>query len=309
MVLDTQKVVILLGTFNGAEFLSEQLQSFCDQTHINWELLVSDDGSTDRTIEIVEAFARRVPQKVTLRRGPRKKFWNNFLSMVQLNDIDGDFFAYSDQDDIWSAEKLARAIDWFATIPQDKPALYFTRTALIGSDGKLLGFSPLFERAASFQNALVQNIGGGNTMVFNRAARSVLAATPSDVELVAHDWWTYQIVTGVGGIAHYDPWPSIKYRQHGQNLIGSNIGLRQRSLRLRAFAGGRVVTWNDVNIEALNRMRHLLSPSNLVTLDRFARARKSVPLQNLYLLWKAGVYRQHVFESAGMFSGSLFGRI
>jgi hypothetical protein len=206
-------------------------------------------------------------------------------------------------------EKLARAIDWLETNPKGTPALYFSRTALIGRGGEPQGFSPLFERAVSFQNALVQSIGGGNTMVFNRAARSVLAATPSDVEIVSHDWWTYQMVTGVGGMAHYDAWPSIKYRQHGQNLVGGNVGLLQRSIRLRAFLGGRIVMWNDVNIEALNRMRHLLSPSNLVTLDRFARARKSVPLQNLYLLWKAGVYRQHVFESAGMFSGSLFGRI
>src|SRR5258708_3611567 len=146
-------------------------------------------------------------------------------------------------------------------------------------------------------------------MVFNRAAKSLLAATPSDIELVAHDWWTYQMVTGAGGIAHYDPWPSIKYRQHGRNLIGSNLGLRQRSVRLKAFVGGRVVTWNDINIEALNRMRHLLSPSSLATLDLFARARAALPPENLYLLWRAGVYRQNAFENAGMFSGTLFGRI
>ena len=91
--------------------------------------------------------------------------------------------------------------------------------------------------------------------------------------------------------------------------MGGNIGLLQRSIRLKAFLGGRIVMWNDVNIAALNRMRHFLSPSNLVTLDRFSRVRKSAPFQNLYLLWKAGVYRQHVFEGAGMFSGSLFGRI
>jgi glycosyltransferase involved in cell wall biosynthesis len=309
MVFNTQKIAILLGTFNGAEFLPEQLQSFCDQTHSNWELLVSDDGSTDQTAAVVQTFAKRVPQKVTLRQGPGKKFWQNFLSMVRLPDIEGDFFAYSDQDDIWLQEKLARAIAWFGAIPEHRPALYFTRTALISPHGKLLGYSPLFERATSFQNALVQNIGGGNTMVFNRAARSVLAATPSDIELVSHDWWTYQMMTGVGGVAHYDPWPSVKYRQHAQNLIGSNVGLRQRSIRLRAFVGGRVVTWNDINIEALNRMRHLLSPTNLATLDQFARARTSLPPENLYLLWKAGVYRQSVFESAGMFSGTLFGRI
>jgi glycosyltransferase involved in cell wall biosynthesis len=309
MILNNQKVVILLGTFNGAEFLPVQLQSFCDQSHPNWELLVSDDGSIDQTIEIIEAFAKRVPQKVSLRQGPGKEFWKNFLSMVQLNDIDGDFFAYSDQDDIWLPEKLAKAIDWLVTIPNEKPAVYFTRTALIGRDGTPLGFSPLFTRACSFQNALVQNIGGGNTMVFNRAAKSVLAATPPDIALISHDWWTYQMVTGVGGIAHYDPWPSIKYRQHEQNLVGSNAGLRQRSRRLRAFVEGRFTVWNDINIEALSRMCRLLSPESLATLDRFAHARTSRLPRRLYLLWKSGVYRQGVFENVGLFGGTIFGRI
>jgi glycosyltransferase involved in cell wall biosynthesis len=125
-----QKIVIFLGAFNGAEFLPEQLQSFCDQTYLNWELLVSGDGSTDQTAAVVQAFAERVPQKVTLRQGPAKTFWRNFLSMAQLPDIEGDFFAYSDQDDIWLAEKLAKAVDWLTAIPQDRPGLYFTRTAL-----------------------------------------------------------------------------------------------------------------------------------------------------------------------------------
>jgi glycosyltransferase involved in cell wall biosynthesis len=309
MDLSSKKVMIFLGTRNGAEFLPEQLQSYCDQSHANWELLVSDDGSTDQTIEIIEGFAKRVPQKVSIRHGPRRQFWKNFISMVSLADIDGDFFAYSDQDDIWSSEKLARAVGWLATIPDGRPALYFTRTALIGSDGRVLGLSTLFERATSFQNAIVQNIGGGNTMVFNRAAKLVLGATPSDVELIAHDWWTYQIVTGVGGVAHYDRWPSTKYRQHGGNLIGSNMGLRQRLLRLRAFAQGRFIAWNDTNIKALNRARHLLNPSSLSTLDQFSRARSAVLLKRLYLLRNAGVYRQGTLENVGLFVGSLFRRI
>jgi hypothetical protein len=69
------------------------------------------------------------------------------------------------------------------------------------------------------------------------------------------------------------------------------------------------VTWNNINIAALNRMRHLLSPSSLTTLDQFARARTAPSPENLWLLWKAGVYRQSCFENAGMFFGALFRRI
>jgi glycosyltransferase involved in cell wall biosynthesis len=303
------KIVILLATKNGGDYLQEQLDSFRAQTYRNWELQVSDDGSMDDTIRIVRLFAESVSQRVVVRDGPQRGFWQNFMSLVRSGDIDGDLFAYSDQDDIWFPEKLARAVTWFETHDARQPALYFTRTELIGADGTSNGHSPLFTRPPVFRNALVQNIGGGNTMVFNREARLKLQATPADAVLVAHDWWTYQLVTGVGGVAHYDPWPSLKYRQHDQNIIGSNIGIRARTERLLAFLNGRVVTWNDVNLERLGRMCDLLTPGNAAVLQNFASARRSPSLKRLILLWKSGVYRQNLVENVGLFIAALLGRI
>jgi hypothetical protein len=231
------------------------------------------------------------------------------MSLVRSDDIEGDLFAYSDQDDIWFAEKLAKAVSWFEALPDREPALYFTRTELIEADGTAAGFSPMFTRPPSFRNALVQNIGGGNTMIFNRAARSALRATAADAKLVAHDWWTYQVVTGVGGVAHYDARASLKYRQHGQNLIGSNIGLRARLDRLSAFANGRVVTWNDINLKVLEGLRGMLTPQNAVVLDRFSRARRASWPIRLWLVWRSGVYRQSVVESIGLYVGAMLGRL
>ncbi len=231
------------------------------------------------------------------------------MSLVRSDDIDGDLFAYSDQDDVWFPEKLAKAVSWFEARPTDQPALYFTRTELIEEGGAPIGFSPLFVRAPTFQNALVQNIGGGNTMVFNRAARLALRATPADVALVSHDWWTYQVVTGIGGTAHYDPWPSLRYRQHGLNLVGANKGLRARLVRLSAFASGRMVMWNDVNLNVLGRMRNLLTPHNALVLDHYARIRQAAWPMRLWLLWKSGVYRQSFIDNLGLFVGALFGRL
>jgi len=303
------KIVILLATRNGAAFVQEQLDSYRTQTYGNWELLVSDDGSNDDTIKIIEEFAKQVPQRVVVRQGPQIGFWQNFVSLVRSDDIDGVLFAYSDQDDVWFPEKLAKAVSWFEARPTDQPGLYFTRTELIEAGGAPIGFSPLFVRAPSFQNALVQNIGGGNTMVFNRAAWLALQATPADVALVSHDWWTYQVVTGIGGTAHYDPWPSLRYRQHGLNLIGANKGLRARLVRLSAFASGRMVMWNDVNLNVLGRMRNLLTPHNALVLDRYARIRQAAWPMRLWLLWKSGVYRQSFIDNLGLFLGALFGRL
>lgn len=303
------KVVILLATRNGSQFLQDQLASYSAQTYPNWELLVSDDGSTDQTIEIIKNFAMRIPQRVVVRSGPQLGFWQNFMSLVRSDDINGDLFAYSDQDDIWFAEKLARAVSWFEALPDQEPALYFTRTELIHADGTAAGFSSIFKRPPGFRNALVQNIGGGNTMTFNRAARSALRATAADALLVAHDWWTYQVVTGVGGVAHYDPDASLKYRQHGQNLIGANIGLRARLDRLSAFANGRVVGWNDVNLKVLEGLRSELTPQNVIVFDRFSKARLASWPMRLWLVWRSGVYRQSIVENIGLYIGALLGRL
>jgi glycosyltransferase involved in cell wall biosynthesis len=301
-------VIILLATRNGAEFLQPQLDSFRAQTYGNWALLVSDDGSTDDTVGIIQRFASSVPQPVVIVPGPQKGFWQNFVMLVRSEAINGDLFAYSDQDDIWFPEKLARAVDWF-NVRAESPALYFTRTELMHGDGTPAGFSPLFTRAPLFRNALVQNIGGGNTMVFNRSARAALLATPTDAELVSHDWWTYQVVTGIGGDAYYDPWPSLRYRQHGQNIVGANIGWRARMVRLTAFANGRVVSWNDVNLRVLDRMRDALTPENAGVVDLYAKARHVAWPMRLWLIWKSGVYRQSLVENIGLSVGALFGKI
>ena len=303
------KVVILLATRNGAEFLQPQLDSFREQTYGNWELLVSDDGSSDNSVSIVERFAATVSQRVVIIPGPQKGFWQNFVALVRSEAIDGDLFAYSDQDDIWFPEKLAKAVHWFADRAAPSPALYFSRTELMHGDGTPAGFAPLFVRPPTFRNALVQNIGGGNTMVFNRSARAALLATPVDAELVSHDWWTYQVVTGIGGDAHYDPWPSLRYRQHGRNIVGANIGWRARIVRLTAFANGRVVSWNEVNLRVLDRMRDALTAENAQVVDLYAGARRAAWPMRLWLIWKSGVYRQSLVENIGLSVGALFGKI
>ena len=301
-----------MATFNGAEHLPAQLQSLKDQSHGNWELVVSDDGSADGTVEIVRRFSSGIPQRVTIVEGPQKGFWQNFLSLLRRTngtEVEGDLFACCDQDDIWFDDKLQRAIEWFRKQPSKAPAVYFSRTQLMSEDGRITGLSFPFGRPTGFQNALVQSIGGGNTMVLNRAAKSLLARAPADIILVSHDWWTYQVVTGAGGQAFFDQEPTLKYRQHGNNLVGANRGVRARLVRLRAFMGGRARRWNDTNITSLNQMRTLLSDSALRTLDLFSSARTAPFLKRISLLRRSGVYRQGRLETLGLYLGTWLGLI
>ena len=154
-----QRIAILLCTYQGETYLAEQLDSFATQTYTHWEVWASDDGSVDSTPQMLENYQRRwAPGQLTIRSGPRKGFVANFMSLLCSPDLNADYYAMSDQDDIWHADKLQRAVDWLRQIPQDIPALYCTRTELIDEAGHTLGYSPLFRRPPGFANALVQNL-------------------------------------------------------------------------------------------------------------------------------------------------------
>jgi glycosyltransferase involved in cell wall biosynthesis len=303
------QVAILMCTKDGAAFLGQQLKSIVDQTHTNWALLVSDDGSADDTREILRHFADTHHQTTTIRNGPGKGVCANFLSLAIDPTIDADYFAFSDQDDIWHEDKLWRALTWLATVPGDVPGLYCGRTELMSINGRSYGFSPLFTRSPNFRNALVQSLGGGNTIVFNRAAKKLLEVAGT-FEVVLHDWWVYQLVSAADGMVHYDPQPVLKYRQHPDNLIGSNRGWRAHLVRLFMILSGRFRDWNDTNIAALQQLpAHLIRPRNREALELFAKARSASLLKRLYYLWRSRVYRQTLLGDLGLLAAAILKRI
>jgi glycosyltransferase involved in cell wall biosynthesis len=298
-------IAVLLATKNGANHLEEQLDSYVAQTFENWSLHVSDDGSSDDTIDIVKRFASANGRVQTLCDGPRLGHAQNFLSLARNSSIAADYFAFSDQDDIWSPNKLERAVSSLTGISSTIPALYCSRTEIIDEHKKPLGLSPLFHKRPSFQNALVQNIAAGNTMVFNRAAKRLLESKAVG-DVVTHDWWAYQIVSGVGGVVQYDPLPSVKYRQHGGNVLGANRGIRAKLLRVSKLFEGEWKGWNDRNMSALKEFSGSLSESNRVTLEHFIASRSTdfLPMR-LYRLKQSGVYRQTILGNCGLIAASV----
>lgn len=302
-------VAILLTTYNGASFLKQQLDSIVGQSHGNWTLYISDDGSSDETLEIIEAYRVSLgDERVRLFHGPRRGFAQNFLSLIRNPSVHGDFFAFSDQDDIWFADKLERSLK---RIPQneDEPALYCSRTRLVDERGSFIGYSPLFRKAPSFKNALVQSIAGANTMLLNGAARALLAQVPEQAQVVSHDWLCYLLVSGCDGHVHYDPEPTLDYRQHGGNLIGSNSGFYDRLVRIRKMFAGTFREWNRQNLLALDYCGEQLEKHNRSVLSLFETARTASLPRRLYLLKRAGVYRQTSLGTFGLILAATIGRI
>jgi glycosyltransferase involved in cell wall biosynthesis len=307
----SSRVAILLCTYQGREFLPLQLDSIAAQTHQRWSVYASDDGSSDGTVEVLERCQRAWELgRMSIVAGPRRGFVDNFLSLTCHPEIDADYFAYADQDDIWEPEKLARALDRLTRAGTSTPALYGSRTRLIDRDGHVVGQSPLFGRPPSFANALAHNIAGGNTMVFNRAARALLRRSiEAGCAPVTYDWWTYLLVSGAGGIVMYDPEPMVRYRQHAGNQVGARIGVSDRAGNVREMLRGRVRGWSDVNLAALERVRDVLTPENLRTLDMFRDARRRSLVPRLVGLWRSGVRRQTAGGNAGLWLAAVLGRV
>jgi glycosyltransferase involved in cell wall biosynthesis len=304
------QIAILLGTLNGATYLPDQLNSYINQSHRNWTLWASDDGSSDTTPALVKTFAKQVGEsRFHLVAGPQKGFAVNFLNLVCTPDLKADAYAYSDQDDIWMVDKLERAAVFLSSIPVGIPALYCSRTLYVDFQNQPIGLSQPYMRPAIFQNAMVQNIASGNTMVFNEAARSLLVRAGPNVNIDLHDWWTYMLVTGAGGNVFFDQDPTVRYRQHNGNLVGMNTSLRSKISRIKMLFSGRFSDWNERHVASLLVVDHLLTNQNKVTFRKFSQSRKSKLVSRLLGLKKSGVYRQTILDSVGFWIAAIVGKV
>lgn len=307
--LGTARISILLCTYNGAMHLDEQLDSITNQSVKTWKIQVSDDGSSDQTIQLLSSYSERFPDAISIVNGPGQGFARNFLSLIANASGSADYYAYADQDDIWEEDKLERAIIWLSTVELGKPALYMSRTRYVAENGARLGLSTLFSKPPEFRNALVQSLGGGNTMVFNAAAMSLLKKTVSVENVVSHDWWTYLVVSGCGGKVHYDRYPGVRYRQHSNNAAGQNTTLGARIVRVKKLFSGDFKRWNDINIDGLMTIRNDLSHQNRAIFDKFRSARDASFAFRLVGLLLAGVYRQPTLGNLGLFIAALWKKI
>jgi glycosyltransferase involved in cell wall biosynthesis len=303
-------IAILLCTYNGARFLPLQLASYEAQDFADWRLFVSDDGSTDGTRSLLEAFQKRHgADRISIRQGPRRGFVANFLSLICDPALKADYYALSDQDDIWDAHKLARARQFLMDAPADEPVVYCSRTRLIDEDGTEIGLSTYYRKTPHFRNALVQSLASGNTVVLNQKMRWLLTQAGADAKVPAHDWWIYLLITAVGGKILYDDFPTVSYRMHSRNVIGSNESAAAKMRRARLLLQGRYKGWADMNVAALERVESLMTAENKATFDLFRRSRKKNVVPRLCGIVRSGVYRQSRLGDLGLLAAAIAGKI
>ena len=193
---DPPPVAILLSTFNGERFLDEQLLGYLEQSHPNWMLYWRDDGSCDRTVTLMTAFAQEGGRDRCYRVGGERRLGaaGSFFTLLR-EAIAGpaDFFAFSDQDDVWLPDKIADGIATLTNLPPDRPALYYCARTLVDSTCRQIGEVAPLCHPPGFPAALTQNVIPGCCMLLNRKAAALIAMSEPP-EGTWHDWWSYLIV-------------------------------------------------------------------------------------------------------------------
>jgi glycosyltransferase involved in cell wall biosynthesis len=288
------RVAILLSTFNGEQYLPEQLASFTAQTHANWKLYWRDDGSSDGTVQQMKTFVVGQDPGRCVRHpeGGRMRATGSFLALLRMA-LGGPaaFFAFADQDDIWLPEKLSHAVAALADLPQGHPGLYFCARALVDASLAPVGQVLAPRRPPGFPAALTQNLAPGCCMMLNRAAADLINQAPLP-EGTWHDWWAYIVVTAYGGTVIAGNTPDILYRQHSANLVGEPAGFWSRTIGAARRGRTPFMTMFWRHIAALQAVRATLPPTTRKTLTLIERTAQGGFFARLRVLCLPGFVRQ-----------------
>lgn len=218
---DVVSIDVALATYNGARFLPEFLCSIATQDWRDLAVIVSDDGSTDRTLDIVTAFDRTNSVHSNEGSGIVSNF-NNALIRTSA-----PYVALADQDDVWRNDKLTRMMSAMQEAERDGdgPVLVFSDLELVNERLETLHRSfydatDKDSRAKTLKDFLLGNHIPGCAMLMNRALVDLALPIPTSVRM--HDWWIALVAAGLGRIVYVDE-PLIQYRQHGSNTMGAPV--------------------------------------------------------------------------------------
>lgn len=296
--METKKVQILMSTYNGERFLSEQIESLLCQTWENVEILIRDDGSQDKTPDILNEYRanyKNIRVFLEENRGVNRSFFE------LLKKSDADFVAFCDQDDIWLEEKIEIAIRKLEL--ETGPALYCSNKILVDSAGETMVKQDREKRVPGFGNAVVENICTGCTAVMNRKMADIVRARLPE-HAILHDWWLYVVAAYAGKII-FDEHAYIKYRQHEENVVGAKAGfwgaVRTKAAYLRKNRGRLEAQLTD-----FARLYHGDKEKDALVQEVLAARHLTGRIK---ILWNGRIYRQSRLDGLIMRMLFLFGKM
>lgn len=212
------KVNILMSTYNGEKFVAEQIESIQKQTFTDWQLLIRDDGSTDRTCQIADSFISK-DSRIRLIKAENVGVIESFHQLLKMESA--DFYFFADQDDYWLPQKLEIILAEASKHDNSQPIMYYTDLKVTDKNLTVMSESMIRSQSDHANTQLVQEltentVTGGASMINHALAQ--LWQTTSDV--IMHDWYLAVLASALGELVYIDQ-PTHLYRQHDANVLGA----------------------------------------------------------------------------------------
>ncbi|RKL61647.1 glycosyltransferase family 2 protein [Thermoanaerobacteraceae bacterium SP2] len=269
-----KKVQVLLSSYNGQEYIGQQLDSILNQQGVEVHCLVRDDGSTDSTINILRDYQRRY-ENIEVIEGVNIGYKKSFMELVYLSG-EHNYYAFADQDDVWKPEKMLRAIEKLSEENDNRPAMYCSNCIITDQNLnkiRMLHNSGNIVPETKVQ-ALVQGFAQGCTMVFNRKARDLILKYKPKQDY-AHDFWIPLILNFLGKII-YDKNSYILYRQHEDNYFGTKSSIK-KAIKFKSVLFNRKRNfYSNMIAEILEGYRDILGKDDRLMLENIISYRNSI---------------------------------
>ncbi|MCC4482224.1 glycosyltransferase family 2 protein [Limosilactobacillus reuteri] len=218
--MNENTVAILMSTYNGAKYLKDQLQSIINQSYSNWHLYIRDDGSSDETVEIIKSYAKK-DSRISIIHDTLGNIGSVRSFFYLLEQVDSNFYMFSDQDDYWKQDKIQKSILLLKQHNHKrKPICVYTNLQIV--DDNLEGNELLLTKTwQDFPKLFFTNNLYGCTMLFNNFLKEKIKFDRLNYDnIYVHDWWL-ALVCAIFGEIYYLDEPTILYRQHYGNQIGA----------------------------------------------------------------------------------------
>ena len=230
------KIDILLATYNGSQYLPEQLDSILSQSYGNINVIIRDDGSSDNTVMIIKEYEQK-DNRVKLLNDNLENlgFVRNFEELMKNST--SDYIMFSDQDDIWYNDKVEISYTRMKAIEESNgkscPILVHTNSRIMNYETRTKAlFISDYAKNSSFENSFFNFFVQGSTMLINKSLKR--EALPFSKEVYLHDRYLHLIAEFIG-IRSYIDVPTMDYRQHSNNEIGSSVNVIDKIKNKRYF--------------------------------------------------------------------------
>lgn len=310
---NNSKIAILMATYNGENYLKEQIESILNQTYKNFTLFIRDDNSTDDTKKIIQEYHDKYPTKIVEVIDGQKAggACKNFMILLKYvyNLKEYDLFMFSDQDDIWLENKVYLTIEKYNEQKnKDIPILVHTDLLVVDNnlnliDNSFINYSNLNYKKNKFNNYLIQNNVTGCTTLVNRQLVELIKFKSYN-SICMHDWYFALIASAFGKVVFIDK-PTIKYRQHANNVLGAK--------KIKGISGiyNKLVKNNTIENDlkkVLNQAQFFkkvyyknLNNKNKKILSDFCELKKSNKLKKFALIIKNSFYKHGLIRILGEF--------